>query len=99
MLKAKYKAVHFIGVLICLGGVGLMVWADFTSRSQGPQPGTVLPAVLSVFKKISRKMGEGGVTFLSHIQFFQKFFVLLFVQPPPPPPPISIEERPHANIF
>jgi hypothetical protein len=24
---------------MCLCGLGLMVWADFTSRSQGPKPG------------------------------------------------------------
>ncbi|CAB3977468.1 solute carrier family 35 member F1 [Paramuricea clavata] len=39
VLKAKYKPVHFFGVSVCLVGLGLMVWADFTSRSQGPKPG------------------------------------------------------------
>ena len=96
MLKAKYKAVHFIGVLICLGGIGLMVWADFTSCSQGPQPGTVLPAVLSVFRKFPEKWGKEGSVFVTYYSIFSK--VLCPALCSGPSPPISIEES-HMQIY
>ena len=39
VLKAKYKLVHYIGVFICLAGIGFLVWADITGSRQGPRPG------------------------------------------------------------
>ena len=54
VLKAKYKPVHFFGVSVCLAGLGLMVWADFTSRSQGPKPGRENLEVQSVMTKPKR---------------------------------------------
>lgn len=38
VLRAKYRPIHFFGILICLGGLGFLIWADLHgSQHQGPK--------------------------------------------------------------
>ena len=39
ILKVKYKLVHIVGVLICLGGVGALVGADVLTNKNGAENG------------------------------------------------------------
>lgn len=43
LLKARYRLVHFIAVVVCLLGVGAMVGADILSgRDQGSSKDTII---------------------------------------------------------